>query len=449
MKESSSLDANVLEIREAVNGQKFNRFTLNIAVLSFIILILDGYDMLSIAFVVPALAKAWNINPGSFGPILALGNFGLMVGAAIFGWVGDKYGRKNAILISTLLFAIFSFACAFATSFTSLLVYRVLAAIGIGGLQPAIFVLNSDYAPQKSKMKRVAMLFAGANIGGAIAGATTAKLLPVFGWQSVFVIGGVAPFVFALIIAIWLPESICWLAANNKGSSKIAALMKKLRPDLTLAPDIQFVYAKGEEGEKTSMKQLFAGRLRAITPMLWLNFMIANFCMLFVVSWMPTLFVNQGVPMGKAAAVTAIAPLAGIIGSIFVGIFLDKAGFKWGAIVPALTFIFMTIFGLIGVHGPVIPMVAMIGVCVAGNYAIMPAFIPLFYPVNNRTNASGVALAVSKVGAILAPLVGGILITRQFSVEKIWFIAAAPALAGIFLVFVLAGLHKKYYSRGV
>jgi AAHS family 4-hydroxybenzoate transporter-like MFS transporter len=446
MKESSGVSADVLEIKTAVNGQKFNRFTLNIAVLSFIILILDGYDMLSISFIIPALAKEWNLNPGQFGPVLALGNFGLMIGAAIFGYVGDKYGRKTSVIISTLVFSVFSFACAFSTHFSNLLVFRVLAAIGIGGLQPAIFVLNSDYAPQQSKMKRVSMLFAGANIGSGLAGLTTAKVLPIFGWQSVFIIGGIAPLIFALILAIWLPESVSWLAANNKSRSKIAALMKKLRPDLTVTPDTRFINARGEEGEKTSMKHLFTGRLAAITPLLWLNFIIASFIMLFTASWMPTLFVAQGLSMSKAAGLTAIAPLAGIIGSVLVGLFLDKAGFKWGAIVPAAAFICIAPFGLMGIHGPLIPMVALIGICVAANYAIMPAFVPLFYPVNNRTNASGVALAVSKIGSIIAPLLGGILIAGHVSVERIYFIAALPMIVGTILIFVLAHLYQKYFS---
>jgi MFS transporter, AAHS family, 4-hydroxybenzoate transporter len=445
MKESSGASANVLEIKTAIDGQKFNGFAFRIALLSFIILILDGYDMLSISFVIPALAKEWNINPGKFGPVMALGNLGLMIGAAIFGYIGDKYGRKTSVIISTLVFSVFSFACALSTNFSSLLVFRVLAAIGIGGLQPAIFVLNSDYAPQQSKMKRVTLLFAGANIGSALAGFTTSKLLPISGWQSVFIVGGVAPLIFAFILAVWLPESVCWLAANNKTRSKIATLVKKLRPDLSVTPETQFVYATGDKKEKTSMKQLFSGRLAFITPMLWLNFIIAAFILLFTASWMPTLFVAKGISMSDAALFTAIAPASGIVGSVLVGLFLDKAGFKWGALVPALAFICIAPFGTLS-GSSMLLVVALIGMCIAANYAIMPAFIPLFYPVNNRSNASGVALAVSKIGSIIAPLLGGVLIANQVSVERIYFIAALPMIGGAVLLFLLGNLYQKYFS---
>ena len=451
MKEHSGSEANVIEIKTAIDEQKSrNRFAVMLVLVGAIVMALDGYDMLSLSFVVPALAKVWKINPGQFGPIMALGNVGLIFGAFLFGYLGDKLGRRKAIVISMLTFSIFSFACAWSTNFTMLFVARVLCAIGIGGVTPAVVVLNSDYAPRKSKLKRVTLLFVGLNIGSGGAGIVAKYLLPHFGWQSIFLVGGAAPLLMLIIVALWLPESLCWLAMNQKTGDKknarMAALLKRLRPDLSVTPEAQFVYSSEKKEEKAKMKDLFAGRLGYITPLLFLNFIISMFFGYFLTSWMATLLTLKGLSPANAAGMTAFNIFGGAFGSLTVGSILDKAGFKWAAIAPAAVFTFALCFGLSPIFGGTLALILVMGYCHACYWAITPALIPLFYPVNIRSSASGAGLAISRIGGIIAPLVGGALIAAHVPVERIYFLMSLPLLGGIVILAVVTRLYLKYYS---
>src|ERR1700744_6077067 len=191
-------------------------FQIKLILWSVIIAFMDGYDIGAIAFAVPSLIKEWHVAPKDLGIVLSASNIGVLFGSQIFGWIGDRYGRKTALIIANLLFGIFTFIAAYSTNLTEMSVLRFIAGLGIGGIIPNIGATNGEPAPRNSGAT-LAIIAAGmVPLGGALAGFAAAAFVPSYGWQVLFYIGGVAPVVFALIAMYGLPESIKFMTLHEK-----------------------------------------------------------------------------------------------------------------------------------------------------------------------------------------------------------------------------------------
>src|SRR5262252_4356119 len=193
----------------------FGGLQLRVAVLCGLIQALDGYDLSAIGLAVPSLAKAWSLPPSAFTQAFALSSVGIMVGAMFAGPIADRYGRKPVLLLSVAFFGVFSLLSAWATSLPMLVILRFFTGIGIGGAMPATVALTSDHTPDRWRTSVVMFMFTGNTVGGFFAGQITAQILPSWGWQGIFYVGGVVPLVLRgiflinllnmYLIGYWLP----------------------------------------------------------------------------------------------------------------------------------------------------------------------------------------------------------------------------------------------------
>src|SRR6202161_1668063 len=196
---------------------------------SVLIAFIDGYDIGAVAFAAPSLIKEWHVAPKELGLVLSASNFGVLFGSQIFGWIGDRYGRKTALILANLLFGIFTFIAAYSTNLTELSELRFIAGLGIGGVIPNLVAINAESAPRNLRAT-LAIIAAGmVPLGGALAGFAAAALIPTHGWQILFYIGGIAPIVFALAAIYGLPESIKFMTLHERHRSKMVALLKEIR----------------------------------------------------------------------------------------------------------------------------------------------------------------------------------------------------------------------------
>jgi|SRR6266511_5608534 len=104
-----------VQVSRLLDERGLSPFQLKLIIWSFFIVLIDGYDIAAIAFAAPHLVKAWGVAPGSLGPVFSASLIGILFGSAVFGWVGDRYGRKAALVSSNLLFGVFTFAAAYST----------------------------------------------------------------------------------------------------------------------------------------------------------------------------------------------------------------------------------------------------------------------------------------------------------------------------------------------
>src|SRR5260370_25571261 len=161
-----------------------------------------------IALPAPSLVKEWHVAPADLKWVLTASNFGVLFGSQIFGWIGDRYGRKTALILSNLLFGVLTYWAAYSTNLTELSELRFVAGLGIGGVIPNIVAINAESAPRNMRATLAIIATGMVPIGGALAGFASATLVPQYGWPILFKIGGVAPILFALVAIYGLPESI-------------------------------------------------------------------------------------------------------------------------------------------------------------------------------------------------------------------------------------------------
>ena len=160
----------------------------------------------SIAVAAPIIADELKLARAAFGPIFSAGLLGAMIGALSFGPLGDRFGRKRALIAATVIFGVFTLATPMARSYEQLLAVRFAAGIGLGGATPCFIALASEFAPSRRRAMVASLIWAAFPLGGSVGGFANSFILTNFGWQTIFWIGGVLPIVVAAALIVWLPE---------------------------------------------------------------------------------------------------------------------------------------------------------------------------------------------------------------------------------------------------
>lgn len=407
---------------------------LHLLVLSVCMLVafLDGFDVQMIAFMAPAIGREWQVEKEVFGLIFSSGIAGMLVGMVGQGPWSDRFGRKPMTLICTALFGLCTLGCAAARSTTELLLLRFLGGVGMGAVLPNVIVLVSEFAPVHLRSRMVVVLGAGVPIGGLVAGAISAWLLPVTGWRPLFVVGGVAPLAMLPILGLWLPESPLFLLdrakrragpAREKDDRRIAALVQRgwrLPAAAEPAPVTQGVAA------------LLGPAFRRSTLLLWV-ICAANMVLFYsMLSWMPLILTSTGTPESLAALSGAMLNFGVIVGSFPLGWAADRFGM--GRVLPVTYVIGAGLFAATGalLSAPfaiVLVLCALLGCVSGGSQLLMNAFAGGLYPTAMRATGIGFAATAGRGGAIAGPALCGFLLAGGVPEGALLALLATPALA--------------------
>src|ERR1041384_7116579 len=182
-------DQTVVQVSRMLDERGLGSFQIKLLAWSFFVVLIDGYDIGAIAFAAPHLVKDWKIAPHALGPGVSASLIGILFGSALVGWIGDRYGRKHALIWSNLLFGVFTYAAAYASNLDQMFWLRLVAGLGIGGGIPNVVAINAESAPRKLRATLAIIAVGCVPIGGAIPGFVTAALVPQYGWQILFLIG--------------------------------------------------------------------------------------------------------------------------------------------------------------------------------------------------------------------------------------------------------------------
>src|SRR4030081_1316575 len=312
-------DQPVVQISRLLDERGLSSFQIKLLAWSFFIVLIDGYDIAAIAFAAPHLVKSWGVAPSALGPVFSASLVGILFGSALFGWVGDRFGRKAALVGSNLLFGVFTLAAAYTTSLDQMFWLRLLAGLGIGGVIPNVVAINAESAPRRLRATLAIIAVGSVPLGGAIPGFVTAVLVPQHGWQIIFLIGGIAPLVIALAAAFALPESIKYMALHERHRGKIEKLVATISPGARVPANARFVVEDERQFPGFNPKFLFSQGLAVITPLLWLLFALNLMGYFFLLSWTPTLMTAARLPPTTVALAGAILQGGGTVGSLLLG----------------------------------------------------------------------------------------------------------------------------------
>lgn len=423
------MTAGPIDLVALIEDKCANRFRVSLVIMTCAIMLLEGYDIQVLAYAAPSIIKAWNVNRAYFGPVFGFSLFGYMLGATLLSNLADRLGRKKIILSGILVFGVFNLASAFAHTLTVLLILRFLAGIGLGASIPSTIALAVEYFPARARATVIGVMFVGYTVGAMIGGFIAARLIPQYGWPSVFYIGGLLPLALAAFLLFLLPESVRFLALTGKHTKKIAAILTRLRPDLTIGRDTQFV-VREEKQRGIPVQHLFTEGRARMTLLLWFAYITSLLGHYFLTSWLPTLLVGAGVPLSHAVITAGLLQGGGGLGGLLLCWLLDKRGISVIAIAFALAAPLIILIGPFARISDFLLMalIFVTGGCLLGGQIGLNAVSGTFYPTYIRSTGSGWALGVGRVGSILGPVLGGVLISLSIPISTLFAFAAIPML---------------------
>jgi AAHS family 4-hydroxybenzoate transporter-like MFS transporter len=426
-----------ISVSEVFDTNRFTSYQFLVCGLCFLVTFLDGFDLTVIGVALPKMADFLHIKPGAFGLALAAGQFGPLIGSIVLGSLADRFGRKWMLFVSALIFGVFTLMTATITSVGQVALYRFLGGLGLGGAIPNALTFGSEYAPSRSRATFVTTMYAGMP-GGSVLGALSAIwLLPHYGWQSIFLLGGGIPVLIALAVALFLPESLEFMVQKGKDTLKVRRIIAKMAPALAADPEVEF-RSTAKKLPGVPVKHLFTQGRAATTLLLWIALIGSLYSLWVLTSWAPTLLKQTGASIYQYSLAFACLHFGSFVATITFGRVMDKfnpfrvlmVGYITGALALAA-------FGLTA-GGPFLVIVALSIVCGAfinGSNSGLLAVATNFYPVDIRASGIGWAYAIAKVGAMLAPAVGGFLLLKNLSVIQI---CAYQAVVGLFVAALLA-----------
>ena len=442
-------DTAVLDVAAALAHQGVNRFLLRVLGVSALIAFFDGFDQNVISFAAPTIAPALGLDPTMIGNIFAMGNVGSMLGGFLFGALGDRLGRRPTAILAALMFSTLTLTVALASSYESMLLVRFAVGIGTGGLLPVCWALNVEYAPKRFRSSIVTLVMLGYSAGASLGGPAVICLVPNFGWQSVFVIGGVLSLLATGALIALLPESVRFLTARDRDHAGIRHILGQVAPAVPVPDGARFVLGDEESKPKRlSPALLFEGTLRWVTPMLWLATMFSSVATFFLTSWTPLVFHALAFPSAEAAAAGSITAIAGAIGGLALMRFTDRHGAIAVAAMPLLAIPLLLIGGLVDVGSAgLLILVAAIAFALIGGHLGMNSLAGIYYPSALRATGAGWATAVGKIGSIAGPLLAGIILATGLPTRNIFAVAGlCPALMLVCLA-VLGRIQHGVTSR--
>ncbi len=429
--------ATTVNVPALIDEQKVGAFQIRVLILCALAATLDGFAAQMIGYVAPSVARDMHLGPAQLTRVFAWGLVGLMLGALTFGPIADRFGRKPIIVICTLFFGLITLATAKADSGTILAILRFLAGMGFGGVMPNAIALTAEYAPERRRGTMITIMFCGFPIGATIAGFAAVPILPVYGWRGVFVLGGVMPLLLAPVLAVMLPESIRHLAIHGEKSNRVRDLLARVNPQLIFAADTNFV-VKEERASGMPVVQLFRQGRAISTVLLWIVFFMSLIDIYLLTSWLPTVFHNAGITLSLAVIATAVFQGGGVVASLMLGSFVDRFGAY--RVLMLVYLLGAACVALLGFSHSIVSIMActfFAGAGILGGQTGANALAASYYPTYIRSTGVGWALGIGRIGSIVGPIFGGLMLAAHLPLTNVFLAAAIPSLIGSAAIFLM------------
>jgi AAHS family 4-hydroxybenzoate transporter-like MFS transporter len=379
-------------------------------------IIFDGFDNQALGLAAPAIIRDWGVSKEMLAPILAIGQLGMLLGTAFGGALGDRFGRKAALLLSVLVFGLATTAMSLADNITTLGILRLVAGLGLGGALPNAAAYISEYSPVRSRSFAVTASIVCVPLGGVIGGLIAAQLLPVAGWRSLFFIAGCFPVVLALLLSLILPESARFVLSRHGDGPKLRTVLRKA--GIAAPAGVMLVDpTAGDVAAKAPIQQILSSQLRRDTILLWTAF---GFCLMGIYagfSWLPTMLSESGFGLAASSRGLMAFNLGGVIAALISAWMIAFMGSRLPmvtmAVLGAISSIAIYLFPLSPDHPEFLTILtlALLGGFVNGVQTTLYALAAHIYPVAARATGVGAASSVGRIGAIISSFAGASILT--------------------------------------
>ncbi len=402
----------------------------------------DAFDALAIATILPVIVPLWKLTPPQIGFMISAGYIGQLIGALFFGWIAERYGRMASMIWSIALFAVMSLVCAFAWDYNSLLIFRTVQGIGLGGEVPVAAVFISELTKAKGRGRFVLLYELVFPIGLTAASLIGLWVVPRFGWQWMFVIGALPAFL-ALVLRSLLPESPRWLAVRGR-SAEAEAAMALIESETQKAigaplPPPQPVVSTLDK--QPSWADLFGPGYLRRTLVVWLIWFAAYFVNYGLSIWLPTIYRTVfKLPLDVALRYGLITQAVGLLGTLICALTIDRVGRRaWFALAFAGATIALTALASFAT-----PSAELVLTCMTIAYFFISSinigvylYTPELYPTRARAIGVGTATAWLRFASIIGPTAVGMMLANGLHSVFMLFAAVAAIAAVITAVFAV------------
>lgn len=449
-------EARTVLVDELIDRQKLTGRNYFILGLLLVALLCDGFDLQLVAFAAPRIAREWGIEPADLKFAQVANLMGMMIGAMFLGNLGDRFGRKRVIVVGTILYACTALACLLARNPVELSSIRFCTGLGLGGVLPNVIALAAEISPQAQRAKLTSIPIIGMSLGSGLPAVVAAWVVPHFGWQALFVVGGVVPIIVALIIGWKLPESVMFLTYRGRDREQVAARVREIDPGIEITPETRFALRnqQGSGKARGSVRELFRGSLGLTTPLLWVMFACTLLSMHFLNSWISVILNQAGLSEVQTAFTNGVLHWGGTIAAVFTVFLLGRLGLSWGLTLLLLGFAGCLIIATNGfASAPLLTIaVSMAGFGIIGCQGVLNASAGLIYPVSCRPTGVGAALGVGRIGSLSGPLIGAYVLAQHWPSQRMFFVPLLPlaiaATATLILILRKVDIRREASSAG-
>ena len=428
-----------IDIPSVIDSNRLSRSQLLILMMVGLTVVMDGFDVQSMGYVAPAIIADWGVSKAELGPVFGAGLFGMLVGSLTLSVLADKIGRRPVLIWATVFFSLCMLVTAHVTSIGQLQVIRFVTGLGLGAIMPNALALVGEFSPRNKRVTLMMLVSCGYTIGAVLGGLVSAWMIPLWGWQSVFYLGGIFPLLIAALMYVFVPESTQFLVVKGRRLDEVGRTLRRIDPSLKVDGSTRYALAETAQGSAPVMELFREGRGVA-TVLLWVvNFMnLLN--LYFLSSWLPTIATSAGLSTSTAVMVGTTLQVGGVLGTLLMGPVIDRIGF-FKVLVPcfALAALSIALIGQPGIGLPLLFLVVTVtGFCIIGGQPAVNALAATYYPTALRSTGLGWSLGIGRWGSIAGPVLGGLLIQFEWSNSEIFLAMAVPTVIAALMLFLFA-----------
>ncbi len=428
------------DVHGTINESRMSGFQKQAVAICVGLNMLDGFDVLAMAFTASSVSSDFGLSGAQLGLLLSAGLFGMAGGSLFLAPFADRYGRRSLTLLCLALLTTGMLLSAVARGATELLLYRVFTGVGIGGMLASLSVITSEYSSNRWRSTNISLSATGYPIGATIGGSIVTVLIASYGWRSVFVFGALTSALMIPVVAWRLPESLDFLLARRPANAlqHLNALMRRMnRAEVSALPEL----VTPSSSTRVSMRSLFSGTLLRSTLLIWASFFLVMFSFYFVMSWTPRLLVTAGLSAQQGITGGVLLNLGGIAGGTLFGLLASRFPLRGLALrFIGLTAGLLLVFGLLASQltlALAFPVAIGIGIFLFGSMVGLYSMTPILYPAEVRTTGMGWAIGIGRIGAILSPMIVGLLVDGGWQTSHLYYAFTVPLVVAALTVLAL------------
>lgn len=412
-----------------------------VSILCWLAIVFDGFDAVVLGTVLPSLIDdpTINITATSGSWIASIGLVGMMIGALASGMLTDRFGRRNLIMSSVLVFSLLTALTAFATDATTIGILRFLAGVGLGGCLPTAIAMVTEFAGVRRGANATTLLMTGYHVGAVLTSLLAVGIVTSLasGWKLMFLLGGLPIVVLLPLMWKFLPESPQHLLA--KGRTDEAQLIAQTygvelgeSEHITQTSDSVNVKPKNRP-----LSVLFSPDYRWTTPLIWVGAFMGLLLVYGLNTWLPQIMRAADYDLGNALGFLVVLNLGAVVGLLFAGRIGDlitprKAGAIWFLGAAVMLALLTVRLPMVGIY----VLIFITGVFVFSAQNLVNAFAATHYPSEARGSALGMSLGVGRLGAITGPMIGGSLLAAGVAYPWGFYTFAVVGLIGGTAMFI-------------